>query len=244
MYAPCVRLICSGATDVGSMRAHNEDAFWLSLSGGACAVIDGMGGQSSGTIASDAVLRAFDRHAQQSGPDAALESFVRDAMLAAHEAVIVTEPDKKRRAWGAAAVLLALRGDEIAIAHVGDCRAYRVRDRSVEQLTVDHSLVEEYARNASASRDQIEDVRARFRNVITRSLGFSEPLLVDTTLLEARRDDVFVLCCDGVWDTVARESMLSMIEQSATLELACAAIIAEANKGEDNNTVVLAKVVA
>lgn len=236
-----MRWICGGATDVGRVRVHNEDRFWLGARG-ACAVVDGMGGQSSGGIAADAAVDALERFAFDA-EDRPLDELAREAMHRAHDAVVSTERDRARRAWGATAVLLVHRGAEIAVAHVGDCRAYLVRDAAIEQLTVDHSLIEELARGGTARPDEIDAMRAQYGNIITRALGFSDALPVDTVLLEARRDDVLVLCCDGVWRNVAPASMLAILATSATLDAACAALLDAARVGEDNNTVVLAKLV-
>ena len=234
-----MRWISRGSTDVGRVRAHNEDRFWISALG-ACAVVDGMGGQSSGAIAAEAAVAAFDGYAFDAG-DRALDELVRDAMLRAHHAVRATAPGQARPPWAATAVLLAYRGAEVAVAHVGDCRAYLLRDRVIEPLTIDHTLIEETVRSGAATRAQIDAVRANYANIITRSLGFSESLQVDTALLEARGEDVFVLCSDGVSRNVTPESLRAIITASATLDDACAAILAEASQGEDNNTVVIAK---
>lgn len=240
-----MRWICRGATDVGRVRVHNEDRYWIGARSGpaavtACAVVDGMGGQSSGGIASESAVAAFERYPFDGG-ERALDELVRDAMMRAHDAIRGTARGGERLAWGATAVLFAHRGAEIAVAHVGDCRAYLLRDGAIEQRTIDHSLVEESARSGTATRDELEVLRTQFSNIITRSLGFSDSLQVDTCLFEARRGDVIVLCCDGVWRNVAPPSMLAIVEQSATLDAACAALLAEAHQGEDNNTVVIAR---
>jgi protein phosphatase len=237
----------AGATDVGVEREHNEDDWWADARGGeltACAVIDGMGGQRSGDIATRLTVESLSRWWASNEPlRLALDERACEGLRRAHSAIVASVANNKPP-YGAAAVCLVAADGEVAIAHVGDCRAYRVRDGAIEQLTEDHSLVNELIRTGLLSRDERGETYQRYRYVITRSLGLGDGLVIDTRWEILRPADLFVLCSDGLWALVSDEDILAtVLSAGEDLARGCGALIALANErgGTDNITVVLAR---
>jgi protein phosphatase len=130
-------------------------------------------------------------------------------------------------------------GGTIAFGHVGDSRAYRVRDGRLEQLTDDHSLVGELVRSGKLSPEEAESHPQR--SVITRALGTEPDVDVDTFTVEARADDLYLLCSDGLTDMISADEIFAVLDGSDDLEVAARGLIEAANAGggEDNITVVL-----
>lgn len=241
-------------TDLGLKRQENEDshAVWvpedpaeLERRGVLLLVADGMGGCRAGEVASrmtaDTVLRGY-RDGPGVDPLADLRQAVESANRAVH-AESVAHPDLG--GMGTTCTALVVRGGEAYLAHVGDSRAYLVRDGRLRQLTQDHSLVAQLL-----ERRQITEEEARSdprRNVITRSIGVAAEVEVDAQRLDAelREGDTLLLCSDGLHGQVTERDL---VEAASARDLAagCRQLIALANKrgGPDNITVVLARIVS
>ena len=143
---------------------------------------------------------------------------------------------------GTTIVAAAIVGGTIAIAHVGDSRAYRVRDGEITRLTRDHSLLEQFKEiNPTMTRE--EEANFPHKNVITRALGLSEAVEIDIRSHDFRENDRYLLCSDGLSGHLADEEMLELVKDSSDLTLAAEELIARANRagGNDNITVVLVK---
>jgi serine/threonine protein phosphatase PrpC len=237
------------ATDVGRRRSGNEDSSgsWVtdSATGTAAAdmllvVADGMGGSNAGEVASrmavDTVLREFTATPGDDLPTALAHAVhVANAEIWAHSR---TRPDLN--GMGTTCTVLALRGDEVLVAHVGDSRAYLVRGHQARQITTDHSLVAQLV-----ARQQITPEEARHdprRNVVTRSVGVGPEVDVDVvTVGEPLRDgDTLVVCSDGLHGQMSDDEIASHAA-GEPLEHACRALIELANErgGPDNITVAL-----
>jgi serine/threonine protein phosphatase PrpC len=257
IYDRPVRIRFAGLTDVGLQREHNEDAFVLLPEQGVMAVADGMGGHSSGEraarLAIDALTDYFAAFTDR------LESwpFPRDPNLREEENQLVIAVRLANRAifddsrvsrshMGQGSTIVAARFDErtarVAIAHAGDSRCYRIRDGEVTLLTLDHSLVHEYA---FAMGELTPEEQAQIpRNVITRALGMSPDVQVDVLSHDTRRGDVYLVCSDGLSSHVSDDEIRGLVQSTETLEAACAALVAQANVGggTDNITVAVARV--
>ncbi len=247
-----ITLAVKAATDLGLKRSQNEDSHtvWLpddpaerERRGALIIVADGMGGSLAGEVAShlavDTVLRCY-RDAE--GDDTAEN--LREAVEAANEAVhneSLTHPDLS--GMGTTCTVLVVRDRSAFLAHVGDSRAYLVRNGSIQQVTRDHSLVAQLVQ-----RNQITPEEARVdprRNVVTRSVGVSAAVEVDVEQVDGplSAGDTFLLCSDGLHGLVS-DPELAAGASSPDLEQACKDLIALANErgGNDNITVVLARV--
>src|SRR5439155_23138862 len=226
----------AGVTDAGRRRRRNEDSFVVEPP--LFVVADGMGGAQAGEVASRLAAAAFREfhEADELEPEARLAATVQEANRRIYERA---QQDTEVSGMGTT-ITAALAGDEsIAIGHVGDSRAYRVRGRQLEQLTEDHSLVADLIRSGRLTPEEAESHPQR--SVITRALGTDPEVDVDTFTLEAEAGDVFLLCSDGLTSMVTDDEILSLLDASGDLERAGKALVKAANKsgGEDNITVVL-----
>jgi serine/threonine protein phosphatase PrpC len=221
----------AAATDPGKRRRRNEDAYVVEPP--LFAVADGMGGAQAGEIAARiaaAVLR------ESSGEEAVVE-LIKEANRRVYEAAA---GDDARSGMGTTITAALVGNDTVQIGHVGDSRAYRIRDGQLDQLTEDHSLVAELVRSGKLSPEEA-DAHPQ-RSVITRTVGTDPDVDVDTFSVDARPGDVFMLCSDGLTTMVADESIREIVEKNhGDLDKAARALVDAANKGggEDNITIVL-----
>jgi len=247
-----MELIAFGLTDVGQVRPHNEDSILLEPALNLYAVADGMGGHKGGEFASricldtlkDYLLMAVKGHAPLVGEadrrhsEAAnlLGSGVRFANRAVFEASF-SKPEW--RGMGTTIVALTVSGTRISLAHVGDSRAYLLRQGTFQQITKDHSWVEEQVRAGLMSRD--EALFAKGRNVLTRAIGQEETVQVDLDELELQAGDSLLLCSDGLYGMVADEEIAALISVAKNPEEACRELVACANGrgGRDNISVII-----
>ncbi len=230
----------AGLTDPGRVRRRNEDAFVCTPP--LFAVADGMGGAQAGEIASRlaaAAFRDYLAHAPEDvdlDPEARLRSIIQEAnrriyARAAH--------DPKVSGMGTTVTAALLSGGRVAVGHVGDSRAYRVRDGNLEQLTQDHSLVADLVRSGRLTPQEAE-IHPQ-RSVITRALGTDAAVVVDSFSALAQPGDVFLLCSDGLTTMVDEGTLVATIAGTPDLDAAARSLVAAANArgGEDNVTVVL-----
>jgi serine/threonine protein phosphatase PrpC len=224
----------AAVTDPGRRRRRNEDAFVLEPP--LFAVADGMGGAQAGEIASRIAASVLRDSAADSG-EAAVVALIQEANRRVYEAAAT---DEARSGMGTTITAALVEDGTVRIGHVGDSRAYRVRDGRLEQLTEDHSLVAELVRSGRLSPEEA-DIHPQ-RSVITRALGTDPDVDVDTFSVETRPGDVFMLCSDGLTSMVDDQSILDIVEQHrSSLELAARKLVDAANRGggEDNITVVV-----
>ena len=224
----------AAATDPGRRRLRNEDAYVVQPP--LFAVADGMGGAQAGEIASRIAASVLRESGAEAGEDAVV-ALIQEANRRVYEAAA---SDEARAGMGTTMTAAQVVGDTVRIGHVGDSRAYRVRDGELEQLTDDHSLVAELVRSGRLTPEEA-DVHPQ-RSVITRVLGTDPEVDVDTFEVEARPGDVFMICSDGLTSMVDDASILGMVERNrASLDRAARALVDAANKGggEDNITVIV-----
>jgi protein phosphatase len=254
---PTLRIEARGATDVGLRRDHNEDALLVDEGLGLFVVADGMGGHAGGGTASRLAietLQAAIRHARDSEPEAfgsdagVEESPVPDVLREAVEeasAVIyrAAQADPELTGMGTTVTAALVDGHVAYVAHVGDSRCYLVRERRIYQVSEDHSLVNEQLKAGAISADEARS--SRFRNIITRSVGFEQEVQVDLLGLELQGGDRVVICCDGLTNLVEDPEILRVVEESDIGD-APARLVALANErgGDDNITVIVLRAVA
>lgn len=234
-------IIWGAVTETGLVRAKNEDYFCVNPALRLFAVADGMGGHRAGEVASRLALEVLERELLERigrGEDVgvAFAGAVREANSRVW-AEAQANPD--RQGMGTTLSACLLQGGRLFLAHVGDSRIYRLRDGTIEQLTEDHSLVYELAKQGRLEEDSAQV--SPLRNVLTRALGTEEDLSVDLQIRSLRVGDRLVLCTDGLTNLVTNEEILETVDRStdpssAARELAAKAI---ARGGTDNITLIV-----
>jgi len=226
----------AGTTDAGRKRRRNEDSFVREPP--LFAVADGMGGAQAGEVASRLAAAAFREFHEADGlnPEERVAAIIQEANRRIYERA---RSDAQASGMGTTITAALVSGDSVAIGHVGDSRAYRLRGGKLEQLTEDHSLVADLVRSGRLTPEEA-DAHPQ-RSVITRALGTDLEVDVDTFTVEAEADDVFVLCSDGLTTMVDDEDIARTVAKVDSLEQATKALVKAANRagGEDNVTVVL-----
>jgi protein phosphatase len=233
----------SAVTDRGRKRPSNEDAFGYAVEFGVYVVCDGMGGAAAGEIASslavDEVLRQF---SDRTGAETELVEAAERAVAAANSAIYSrSQRNYRLSGMGTTLVALLVQDRHVLVVNVGDSRCYRLRGRSLEQITLDHSLVEEQVRMGRMSH--AEALRSPLRNVITRALGTQCQVTPDLFELEAEPRDLFLLCSDGLTRELTDPQIEAILCTEQTLEEICARLVVSAKKagGHDNITCVLVR---
>jgi PPM family protein phosphatase len=223
-----------GHTDTGRKRRHNEDAYVLHPP--LFAVADGMGGAQAGELASRLAAEAVqDEHEETAGVER-VTSVIQAANRRVYER---SREDTAFSGMGTTLTVALVEDGTVTIGHVGDSRAYMIRDGALEQVTHDHSLVAELVRSGKLTQEEAEHHPQR--SVITRALGTDPDVDVDTYSIEAQPGDLFMLCSDGLTSMVGDAAILTIVEQNRhDLDTAARELIATANRGggEDNITVV------
>ena len=223
-------------TDTGRQRNANEDSFFARAP--IFVVADGMGGAQAGEVASAAATDAFDRELPSGSPETALKEVIRAANREIHE-MAQQDPEVAGMGTTITAAVVDSERDEVVVAHVGDSRAYRLREGELERLTRDHSLVEEMRRKGQITDEQAEEHPQR--SIITRALGPEPEVDVDIRTLPALPGDVFLLCSDGLTTMIGEARIAKLIAGATSLDAAVRALVDEANRagGRDNITAVL-----
>jgi PPM family protein phosphatase len=230
-----VQLRAASVTDTGRRRRHNEDAYVCEPP--LFAVADGMGGAQAGELASSLAAAALrDETSELAGGEQRVDDLIQEANRRVYQR---QSQDASASGMGTTMTVALVEDGRVAIGHVGDSRAYLIRDRKLEQLTEDHSLVAELVRSGKLSPEEAEGHPQR--SVITRALGTDPDVDVDTFSVETKPGDLFLLCSDGLTSMVDDETILREVERNRNdLAKAAKALVRAANKGggEDNITVV------
>lgn len=258
-----MRLKFAGLTDVGRTRDNNEDNFFISDAEPLCIVADGMGGHSSGEIASAFAIRAIREWYEQTrgGADPATLSrvpawpFKRRApnhpeekrlvqsFLLANEIVhAYSQRNAGYRGMGTTLVAAYFIETGVFIAHIGDSRAYRIRNGEIERITRDHSLADEYAAMGLLTGHEMSNFA--YKNVVTRAVGLSDAVEPEVNFHTILPGDTFVLCSDGLTDPLSDEVIRDVVVHHLDdVEQACRVLIDAANAagGPDNITAIVAR---
>ena len=231
----------AGITDTGRRRRQNEDAYVCEPP--LFAIADGMGGAQAGELASRVAAAAIEETAVEASGEEGLVAIVRTANARVFERAL-QDPAVAGMGTTATVALVDEEAGTIALAHVGDSRAYRYRDGVLEQLTSDHSLVGEMVRSGRLTED--EAAVHPHRSVITRALGTEPEVEVDTSTIDVAPGDLLLLCSDGLSAMMRDDEIARVVGASggdptvAGEELVRAA---NAAGGDDNVTVVLFELV-
>jgi protein phosphatase len=253
--SPTLQIEARGITDVGQRRDHNEDAYLVDEGLGLFIVADGMGGHAGGGTASRLAvdtIRATVARVRSEDPgrfgtgdaeDTRVPDLLRQAVEEACRVIYETAQSENELAgMGTTVTAVLVDGRTAFVAHVGDSRCYLLREGRIYQVSEDHSLVNEQLKAGAISADEAK--HSRFKNIITRSVGFEQQVVVDLMGLELQAGDAVVVCCDGLSNLVDDPEILSIVEESP-IDLAPGRLVALANDrgGDDNITVIVVRTV-
>jgi len=222
------------ASDLGRQRQGNEDNFFVRAP--LFVVADGMGGAQAGEVASEIAVRSFDDELPNGSRAEALVRVIEQANKRIHERA---RADDSLHGMGTTTTAAYVDDDEVVIAHVGDSRAYLLRNGELVRLTKDHSLVGELVARGKLTEEQAEQHPQR--SVITRALGPEASVQVDIDIFPAKAGDLFLLCSDGLTSMVHEPKLPPLFEEANSLEVLGKRLIDAANAagGRDNITVIL-----
>ncbi|MEA2298581.1 MAG: family protein phosphatase [Solirubrobacteraceae bacterium] len=223
-------------SDTGRERRANEDSYLARTP--IFVVADGMGGAQAGEVASRTAVELFaaDLDDSLASPEQRLARRAREANQRIHE---LSRADSQRAGMGTTLTAVHVGAGEVAVAHVGDSRAYRLRGGELVLLTEDHSLVAELVRQGKLTAREADEHPQR--SIITRALGPEPEVEVDTLTHRGHAGDIYLLCSDGLTSMLPESRLHEILSSTSTLEAAGRALIDAANAagGRDNITVVL-----
>jgi len=222
-------------SDTGRQRRANEDSFFVRSP--LFVVADGMGGAQAGEVASRLAAETFAAGLPDDGTsEQRLERRAREANQRIHE---VSQEDRALNGMGTTLTAAYLDGDELALAHVGDSRAYLLRDGELTRLTRDHTLVEELVRRGELTEEEAAEHPQR--SIITRALGPEPDIDIDLHTHRVHAGDVFLLCSDGLTGMIGEDEVHAILSEAPNLRVAGRTLVDAANEagGRDNITVVL-----
>jgi protein phosphatase len=231
----------AGTSDTGRKRRRNEDSYVVAPP--LFAVADGMGGAQAGEIASKLAAAALeDTDPGATSGEERVTTLIQEANRRVHERA---NADPSTSGMGTTMTVALVEGRTVTFGHVGDSRAYRYRDGTIEQVTEDHSLVNELLKSGKLSPEEA-DMHPQ-RSVITRAVGTDPDVDVDAFTIEAEPGDVFLICSDGLTDMVGDDDILGVLDKfHDDLDRVTKSLVSAANRGggEDNITVVAFRISA
>jgi len=234
------------ATDVGLKRDHNEDSFLCNDALGLYAVADGMGGHQGGEQASRMAIEILEKematrlapHNNGSQPVIASEALREATILASREIFESAQANPERAGMGTTLTGLCFHGGSLTLSHVGDSRAYLLRDGRARQLTEDHSWIQEQVRAGLLSPG--DAIVSRFRNIITRSVGFEPTVMPDLFTMPVEAGDCYLICSDGLSNYFSVDEIGRVLGSQFYGEAGRALVeIANERGGDDNITCVV-----
>ena len=243
-----------GLTDVGLVRDHNEDSIGNDNDLGIVVLADGMGGHRGGEVASaitvSTILDTLAEQLKAIRPDAGERPGCSSPAAAVHHAITVantsvhtaSKENPQYRGMGTTVVVLLLHNDRFVAAHVGDSRLYRYRDGELDQITHDHSLMQEMIDKGFYSQQQAEE--SLNRNLVTRAIGIEESVEIDVLEDSVETGDIFLLCSDGITDMIGDDAIKNAImDNSDDLQAIAEELIRLSNEagGKDNISAILAR---
>ena len=244
-------------THTGMVRDHNEDAIGSDGDVGLLVLADGMGGYNAGEVASGIAVQTVTELATEGASREEREDrdpttgllrqtiVLRDAVARANKIIYQTAQSQTHcEGMGTTLVAAMFYDDKISIAHVGDSRAYRLRDNKFEQITLDHSLLQELVDRGFYSEEEAQ--RSTNRNYVTRALGVEPTVEVEVNEYDVLPGDVYLLCSDGLSDMVEDEDIhLTISTFNASLDVVGQQLVQLANDhgGRDNISIMMAQVV-
>ena len=249
-----MKVTVRASTDIGKVRDHNEDDY-VALGGkesppgvdALLVVADGMGGHAAGEVASKMTVEGIVQSLNDQGKESsnlegnAFGVFLGKVLEDVNQEVWQAAQESDKRGMGTPCTLAAIRGDQLFLAHIGDSRAYLLRDGELHQVSKDHSWVEDAVDQGVITREQARTHPNR--NVITRAIGLEQQPQIDTYVMPLADGDLLLLCSDGLNSMIPDEDIHRILTSSSPEEV-CQALIDAANNhgGHDNTTVVVATI--
>jgi serine/threonine protein phosphatase PrpC len=243
-----------GLTDPGRMRSQNEDSIATDPKIGIAVLADGMGGHQAGEVASrmavdvvthhleDVLSRHLANSGAQNGKSIELHA-VEEAIRYANTAIYdMAHARPECAGMGSTVVVVVFYANRICVGHVGDSRLYRLRDGNLEQLTQDHSVIQELVTRGLLTHDEAR--QSIGKNLVTRALGVDATVTADIAEQALQNDDVYLLCSDGLNDVVNDAEIAQLVQRHIDdLNTAAGTLVAVANDrgGPDNISVILAR---
>ena len=242
----------ASATHPGMVRAHNEDSIAADSGTGLAVLADGMGGYNAGEVASGIAVelisteikRILNARDGQELTAKELEKLVAAHAAKANSAIYeAAQGNPQYSGMGTTLVLALWHDNQVAVGHIGDSRLYRLRGNTLEQVTRDHSVLQEQIDSGMITREQAR--HAQHKNLVTRAVGIDPQVEAEVHIYPAHVEDIYLLCSDGLPDMVADEDIqLTLATLRANLPLAAEQLVQQANDngGRDNVSVILVRV--
>jgi PPM family protein phosphatase len=247
----------AGWSDIGKVRRANEDSYLLNESIGLYVVADGMGGHRGGAVASRMAIEAIDQY--MSDPSAHIESvgaiedgnagnkntsrLLQSIRLANQKIYNRSISDEAIRGMGTTVSALYLTDNTIVTANVGDSPIYLLRNREIEELYTPHTLLHDRKKIPKSMAGRFSN--AKLGHILTRAVGIRSEVKIDLVETPCFKDDIIVLCSDGLSGKISREEIRDLVYQNNS-EAACKKMTDSANQrgGEDNITVIVVRIVS
>ena len=244
------KLTSAGISDIGLVRQNNEDVWKQLPKKRFYFLADGMGGHKAGEVAAkEAIAKLVDiieTDPRFSESDLAMDharSLISHAIQDANTHVYnLGRKDPELRGMGTTLCCLYFHPEGLIYAHVGDSRIYRLRNKKLQQMTKDHSLLRELLELGQLKENQAEDFA--YKNIITKAIGTEAHVHPSVRLIDVANDDIYMMCSDGLSDMVKKEEMEVILNKKITLKEITEQLVALANEhgGNDNITIVTVKV--
>ncbi len=241
------------ATHSGMVRSHNEDSIAADPDIGLAVLADGMGGYNAGEVASGIAVELIktemqktlkEQRPEQLNDHGAQQIIVRHATQANEAIYHASQSQPQYSGMGTTLVVALWHDNHISVGHVGDSRLYRLRDGVLEQVTRDHSLLQEQIDSGMITKEQAR--HSQHKNLVTRAVGIDPEVETEVHTYPTQAGDIFLMCSDGLNDMVTDEDIqLTLASLQANLPLAAQQLVQQAcdNGGRDNVSVILVRVV-
>jgi PPM family protein phosphatase len=243
-------IICAGATDIGRKRKTNQDSICLDYTHNFFAVADGMGGHNGGDIASQLSVKVMPEFVEKNNKEMEPDQLMKEVIQEVNKIILKkAEENPELHGMGTTVSAIQFNGPQLVIGNVGDSRVYMVNNQHIFQLTRDHSFVQEKLNMGIYTRE--EAVKDPQKNVLVRSVGFEADLQVDIFYYRICKNDIFLICSDGLHGKVSDGDILHIVQRNISdparcqlpdVENAIKELIQQANNngGQDNISVILA----
>ncbi len=243
-----MRIMSSGMTNVGSVRASNEDSFGIFEDINLYVLADGMGGHAAGEVASkmtvDQIKKMIssirDKERTRTDPPLTNEEMINKAISFANLQVFLAgSQDPALNGMGTTVVGLLSTADESAIGFVGDSRLYLIQGDNIQQLTQDHSMVNDYVQKGLLSPEAAKNHPQK--HILSRALGTGSKVEVEVFARKPSPGDIYLLCSDGLSNKLSASEMCDIVSRNQDLDSGCRELVQCAIDagGEDNITVIL-----